>query len=158
MLAACGFQPLYGERSQSYSTPSQFAMIEVNQIDGRAGHHLRNDLIDRFSARGGNYKKQYRLDIFLSDQKDGLAIRSDETVTRFHYRLSSNFRLTRISDQQVMYESALRTVSAFNVVKSEFATLSAERDAEERAARDMSSEIINRLAIYFQRSAVQPPT
>ena len=158
MLTGCGFQPMYGDRSRNYSTPAQFAQIEVNDIAGRPGHHLRNDLIDRFSARGGNFKKQYRLDIALTDRKDGLAIRADETVTRFNYRLLSNFRLIRIGDQQVLYESSLRVTSAFNVVKSEFATLSAERDAEERAARDMSSEIITRLAIYFQRSATQPPT
>ena len=157
LLAGCGFQPLYGNRSQASSTPAQFARIEVSDIDGRPGHHLRNHLIDRFSARGGNYKKQYRLDIALSDRKDGLAIRNDESVTRFNYRLLSNLRLVRIADQQILYETSLRTTVAFNVVDSEFATLSAERDAEERAARDLSEEMITRLAIYFQRLPAQPP-
>lgn len=156
LLMGCGFQPLYGNRSHSQSTPMQFAQIDVNDIDGRTGHHLRNSLIDRLSARGGQYKKQYRLDIALSDSKDGLAIREDESVTRFNYRLLSNIRLSRISDQQILYETALRATAAFNVVDSEFATLSAERDAEERAARDLSNEIITRLAIYFQRQSRQP--
>lgn len=149
-LTACGFQPLYGNRSAARSVPMQFAQIDVNQIEGRTGHHLRNSLIDRLSARGGHYKKQYRLDVALSESKDGLAIRADEAVTRFNYRLISNFRLTRIADQQILYESSLRATAAYNVVDSEFATLSAERDAEERAARDLSSEILTRLAIYFQ--------
>lgn len=157
LLAGCGFQPLYGNRAQSRSTPAQFALIEVNDIDGRPGHHLRNYLIDRLSARGGNYKKLYRLEISLSDQKDGLAIREDEAVTRFNYRLISAIRLTRIADGQILYESSLRATAAFNVVDSEFATLSAERDAETRAARDLSNEIITRMAIYFQREAQQPP-
>ncbi len=158
LLAGCGFQPLYGNRTQSDSTPAQFAQIDVHDIDGRPGQHLRNYLIDKLSARGGNYKKQYRLDIALSDRKDGLAIRKDEAVTRFNYRLLGNVRLTRISDQQILYESAFRVTAAYNVVSSEFATLSAERDAEERAAQDMSGEIITRLAIYFQRAPAQPPT
>jgi LPS-assembly lipoprotein len=157
VLAACGFQPLYGNRSASNSTPMQFAQIDVNNIDGRTGHHLRNYLIDRLSARGGHYKKAYRLDVALSETKDGLAIRSDEAVTRFNFRLLSNVRLTRIGDQQTLYESNLRVTAAYNVVESEFATLSAERDAEDRAARDMSSEIITRLAIYFQRHSSQFP-
>lgn len=152
-LAACGFKPLYGNRSASNAPPMQFAQIDVKDIDGRPGHLLRNYLIDSFSARGGNYRKQYRLDISLSDSKDGLAIRADEAVTRYNYRLKSNFRLSRISDQQVLFESTLRVTSAFNVVNSEFATLSAERDAEDRAARDMSTEIVTRLAIYFQRTS-----
>lgn len=156
LSASCGFQPLYGYRSHGNSAPAQFALIDVNEIDGRPGHHLRNYLIDRFSARGGNYEKQYRLDIALSEAKDGLAIRQDESVTRFNYRLIGNIRLSRISDHQILFESSLRATSAYNVVDSEFATLSAERDAEERAASDMSNEIITRLAIYFQRVQAQP--
>jgi LPS-assembly lipoprotein len=155
-LAGCGFQPLYANRSRGNSAPAQFAQIDVTQIDGRSGHHLRNYLIDRMSARGGNYKKQYRLDITLSERKDGLAIRTDEAVTRFNYRLFSTVRLVRISDHTVLFETGLRATSAFNVVNSEFATLSAERDAEDRAARDLSDEIITRLAIYFRRIASQP--
>jgi len=158
LLAGCGFQPLYGNRSQANSAPAQFAQIDVTGIDGRTGHHLRNYLIDQFSARGGNYKKLYRLDISLSEQKDGLAIRQDESVTRFNYRVLSAIRLVRLRDQQPVFETSLRATSAFNVVKSEFATLSAERDAQERAARDLSAEIITRLAIYFQRVASQPQT
>lgn len=157
-LVGCGFQPLYANRSYSRSVPAQFAQIDITRIDGRSGHHLRNYLIDRMSARGGNYKKQYRLDILLNDRKDGLAIRTDEAVTRFNYRLFSTVRLVRISDQSVLFETGLRATSAFNVVDSEFATLSAERDAEDRAARDLSDEIITRLAIYFQRVAIQPQT
>ncbi len=157
VLTGCGFQPLYAHRSQGNSAPAQFAQIDVNPIDGRPGHHLRNYLIDRLSARGGHVKRQYRLDIALSDRKDGLAIREDESVTRFNYRLLGSVRLTRISDQQIVYETSLRVTSAFNVVNSEFATLSAERDAEERAARDLSDEIVTRLALYFQRNVLHPP-
>lgn len=157
LLAGCGFQPLYGNRSQASSTPAQFARIDVNNIDGRPGHYLRNHLIDRLSARGGNYKKQYRLDVSVNDTKEGLAIRNDESVTRFNYKLFGILRLVRIADQQILYETNLRTTVAFNVVDSEFATLSAERDAEERAARDLSDEMITRLAIYFQRLSAQQP-
>lgn len=157
LLAGCGFQPLYRARSSPSSVPAQFALIEVDQIDGRAGHHLRNYLIDSLSGRGGQYKKQYHLKVVTSDQKDGLAIRADEAVTRFNYRLVSSVELSRKTDQQIVFRSTLRATSAYNVVDSEFATLSAERDAQERAARDMSTEIITRLAIYFQREAQKPP-
>lgn len=150
-LAGCGYRPLYGQRASGGSVPSQFSRIEVGRIDGRTGSQLGNYLIDQFSARGGNHKKEYRLDIALSDSKLGLAIREDEAVTRFNYRLLGSVRLTRLDDQKIIFEDLVRTTSAYNVVQSEFATLSAERDAEERAARDMGSEISTRLAIFFQR-------
>ena len=155
-LAGCGFQPLYGDRERATSVPMQFAQIEIAPIVGRTGLKLENYLKDRFSARGGHYRKAYRLDIALSDSKEGLAIQQDESITRFNYRLLGSARLIRIEDQQILFEQALRTTSAYNVVKSEFATLSAEKDAEDRAARDMSAEILTRLAIYFNKAGDNP--
>jgi LPS-assembly lipoprotein len=153
-LSGCGFRPLYGQRSAGNSVPSQFSRIEVSRIEGRAGNHLSNYLIDQFSARGGNNKKEYRLDIALNESKYGLAIREDESVTRFNLHLVGSVRLTRLQDQKILFEESVRTISAYNVVQSEFATLSAERDAEDRAARDMGREISTRLAIFFQRQAL----
>ena len=123
----------------------------MTPIGGRVGLQLRNDLIDRFSARGGQTAKFYRLDIVLNARKEGLAIQQDESVTRFNYRLFGNFRLIRLSDQQVIFEDNARTYVAYNVVQSDFATLSAERDAEERAAHDLRAEIATRLSLYFKR-------
>jgi len=68
--------------------------------------------------------------------------------------LVGSVRLTRLQDQKILFEESVRTISAYNVVQSEFATLSAERDAEDRAARDMGREISTRLAIFFQRQAL----
>lgn len=154
LLAGCGFRPLYGQRALKNSVPSQFARIEVGRIEGRAGSQLSNYLIDQFSARGGHLKKEFRLDIALAENKYGLAVRQDESVTRFNYRLLGAVKLTRIEDEKILYADSIKTISAYNVVQSEFATLSAERDAEDRAARDMGTEISTRLAIFFQRQAL----
>lgn len=147
----CGFTPLYGDRAVSGSVPTQIDRIEVSPIGGRVGLQLRNDLIDRFSARGGQGEKLYRLDIIVNARKEGLAIQQDESVTRFNYRLFGNFRLIRLADAKLMFEDNARTFVAYNVVQSDFATLSAERDAEERAARDLGAEIATRLSLYFKR-------
>ncbi|HBC53161.1 MAG TPA: hypothetical protein DCZ06_02770 [Alphaproteobacteria bacterium] len=151
LLAGCGFTPVYGNRAAPGSVPAQFDRIEVTPIGGRVGLQLRNDLIDRFSARGGQTAKLYRLDIVLNARKEGLAIQQDESVTRFNYRLFGNLKLVRLSDQQVIFEDNARTYVAYNVVQSDFATLSAERDAEERAAHDLGAEIATRLSLYFRR-------
>ena len=45
-------------------------------------------------------------------RKDGLAIREDESVTRFNYRLLGAVRLTRIQDQKILYETSLRATSS----------------------------------------------
>lgn len=150
-LGGCGFQPLYGDRDAASGVARQLGGIEVGKIERRSGQQLRNHLIDAFSARGGAAANPYRLEVVLTEAKQGLAIRQDEAVTRYNYRLFGAFRLIRSKDQQVMFEDTARSSAAFNVVQSEFATLSAERDAEARAARDLSDDITTRLALYFQR-------
>lgn len=153
MISGCGFSPMYGDRNAPGSVPNQLGGIDIGAIDGRVGQQLRNHLIDRFSARGAAAADPYRLDVVLSETKTGLAIRQDEAVTRYNYRLTGAFRLVRVKDQQVLMEDSARSSVAFNVVQSEFATLSAERDAEARATRDLSAEIATRLAIFFKRKA-----
>lgn len=150
-LTGCGFQPLYGQRSSPAGVANQLGGIEVGQIDSRSGQQLRNHLIDRFSARTRMHDRPYRLEVVLTESQQGLAIRSDDAVTRYNYRLIANFRLLRTTDQQVIFEDAAYSSAAFNVVQSEFATLSAARDAESRASRALGDDISTRLALYFQR-------
>lgn len=150
-LTGCGFSPLYGQRGAAGSVPNQLGGIDIGAIEGRVGQQLRNHLIDRFSARGAARADPYRLEVSLTERKEGFLIRQDEAVTRYNYRLSGAFRLIRVKDQQLLFEDGVRTSVSYNVVQSEFATLSAERDAEARAARDLGDEIATRLAIFFHR-------
>lgn len=50
-----------------------------------------------------------------------------------------------------VHEGQSRSIASYNVVDSQFATLSAQRDAEERAAVELSEDIKLRLAIFFDR-------
>ena len=52
-LAACGFQPLYGQRSVSGGSISQeFSTIRIMPIAERTGQMLYNELRDRLNPRG----------------------------------------------------------------------------------------------------------
>ena len=152
ILSACGFRPLYENRAAPGSVPAELSQIEVSKIDGRIGIELRNTLVDRFSARGGGHRTKYRLEIQLSQRKEGLAIQQDESVTRFNYKLLGRFNLVDAESNTVVLSDNAQSSAAFNVVQSEFATLSAERNAEDRAARDLASEITTRIALYFRRA------
>ena len=44
-----------------------------------------------------------------------------------------------------------KSTNSFNIVASDFATLSGETDAIERAAREVSDDIRTRLALFFTR-------
>ena len=151
-LTGCGFRPLYEDRATPGSVPSELSHIEVSKIDGRVGVELRNTLIDRFSARDSGQRAKYRLDIRLGQRKEGLAIQQDESVTRFNYKLLGSFNLVDVEHNTIVLSDSAQSSAAFNVIQSEFATLSAERNAEDRAARDLAGEITTRIALYFKRA------
>ena len=80
-----------------------------------------------------------------------MAIRKDETVTRFNLTLRARFRLIDRRTRQPIFEGATQSIAAYNVAESTFATLIAEQDAEARTAREVSEEIRNQLSIFFRR-------
>ena len=82
---------------------------------------------------------------------EDLGIRKDETATRGNLTLSAKFALVDAQSRNILLSGLSRSTNSFNIVASDFATLSGETDAIERAAREVSDDIKNRLALYFTR-------
>lgn len=151
VLAGCGFRPLYGQRAAGGSAATDMAMVAIAPIPDRLGQILHNDLRDRLNPRGQPSIPAYRLEIRLERVREGLAIRRDEEVTRANLKLTANFHLKNLRDGGIALKGSTRSVASFNLVRSDFANLIAERDAERRAARELSDGITTRLAIFFDR-------
>lgn len=153
-LSACGFRPLYGEQDRGGAgTAPQLQEILVNPIADRLGQILRNDLVDRLSPTGAPDRPRYRLSVAIAAGEEGLAITKDESITRFNLRISATYVLYDAQSNAEVTRGISRTIAAYNVVQSQFATLAAEKDAENRAARELSEDIRTRLAVFFTREA-----
>ncbi len=110
---------------------------------------LRNSLIDLLDAGGGN-SKQYRLKIVLAEDRKGIALQNDATITRYNYLLDAKYELID-SAGKLVTSGHQSTLTAYNVVASPYATLSAEQDAQKRAAQDLSQRIQLDLGVFFAR-------
>lgn len=151
-LSACGFQPLYGERAGGIRTDAELAQIHVVPVDnGRTGHDVYNALIDRLSPNGEPLDPDYQLYLDLAEEREGVAIERDASITRYNYLLLARYRLVDARSGNTVHEGQSRSIASYNVVDSQFATLMAQRDAEERAATELSEDIKLRLAIFFDR-------
>lgn len=146
-LGACGFEPVYGKASQVRH--AELAAIEVSPIRNRVGQLVRNHLIDRFGSMGK--PSRYRLDVVLQETQTELAVQADDKVTRFNLALSAVFNLVEIETQRTLYGSTARTVSSYNIVDSEFATVSSQKNARSRAAEEVAESIRDLLIVYFAR-------
>lgn len=150
-LNACGFRPLYGESAQGASSFDRLETVQIAALPDRTGQQLHNLLRDRINPRGQPNAPEYVLRVFLSEQTEALAIDQDETATRANLRLSASFTLTRLEGEEVVFTGLSNSINSYNIVDSQFATFVSERDARERALRELSEDIRLRLATYFAR-------
>jgi LPS-assembly lipoprotein len=150
-LGACGFRPLYATESTPAGIAVHFEQIYVTEIGGRTGRVLRNQLMDAFTPEGTPKSAAYRLEIELSDTKEGLVIQENADITRYNFTLTAKFKLIDASSSQVINTGSSRAISGYNVVNQQFSTQIAQRDAEERAARELGEDIRLRLGVFFEK-------
>ena len=145
LLSSCGFQPLY--KSGGSSDEATLATVEVVQIKDRVGQQLRNLLTEGFSPRGRSARTDYRLTVTLTESKAGLAIKKDETATRANLTIHAEFILVALQNPRLgTFAGRALSTNSYNILTSDFATLSAERNARNRALRTLAEEIRLRVA------------
>jgi len=158
LLAGCGFRPLYGTTGEHANSRvvASLAQVRVLAIPDRLGQKLRNFLIDKLNPAGQPTRPRYALSVKTNVSRTDLGIQRDETATRAKLVLSTVYTLRDTRADTVLLEGTAQSTNSFNIVTSDFATLSAETDALDRAAREISDDIKTRLGIYF--SAARPAT
>lgn len=158
VLAACGFRPLYGGQEGSEAS-AELASVKVLPIADRVGQQLHNQLLDLINPRGRPRQPRYTLKILVNEGIEHLAVKKSELSTRANLRLSASYSLQSAGDTTPLMQGSSVVVSSYNILKADFATLIAEKDARARAAREMAQDIRARLAVYFlQRKANGIPT
>lgn len=155
-LSACGFRPLYGTSSIPEGAESAFATIRVEPIaatnDSDRVGYLVADALDRTLHTPGHREPHaYALTVTLTDERRGLAIQDDASVTRYNYRLTAEWTLTPLGATSAAAQGRAETTASYNVVDSQYATLVARKDAEDRAARDIAEQIKLRLAVSLMK-------
>ena len=149
LLGACSVEPLYGSRTGK-ARGGGAAAIEIAPIKDRVGHIVRNHLIDALTPRGQPAHPDYRLTLSVEQHKTPILIQLDDHATRFNLTLRARFSLAD-RDGAVVYWDSARATGSYNVVDSGFATVTAERDAAEEAARVLSEEILTLILLHLRR-------
>ncbi len=151
LLSGCGFRPLYGTTKADEQVASLLAQVRIGTIADRTGQKLRNFLLDRLNPAGQPARPLYHLLVKTTVSRTDLGIQRDETATRAILVLTANYRLLDSAKKSTLVRGSTKSTNSFNIVASDFATLSGETDAIERAAREVSDNIKTRLALYFTR-------
>lgn len=150
--AGCGFRPLYAERTTSPAIQRHLAAIRVDVIADRVGQIVRNELADRLAPTGVSATPLYALQVRLTEFRQDLAIREDETATRANLILQANFTLRGTADPRPLHDGTAVVRNSYDILRNKFATITSEDDARTRSARQLAEEIRTRLAVFFERA------
>lgn len=141
LLAACGFQPMYAQPGGV----AAIGPVNVEQIDGKAGHVLKTEL-DRILSVENNGDPPMNLRITLQERITRVRIRIDESATRSELRLTANYVLTPAAGGRNIRGSVV-TVVNYDIPSAAFGEITAQDDARERAAETMAQRFRAELAL-----------
>ncbi|MEP4378099.1 MAG: LPS assembly lipoprotein LptE [Alphaproteobacteria bacterium] len=153
-LAACGFEPLYGDQEQGTPTEDLLSRVSVPPLADRLGQLVRIELTNRLNPRPAP-EPFYVVSVQLNESKQGLAVRRDASATRANLIITATFALTPVGKDESLLSGDIRSSNGYDILTSDFATLAAENDARRRGARDIADAIVDRLAIYLSRQNIQ---
>jgi LPS-assembly lipoprotein len=153
-VSACGFHPLYGTIDGKPGI--DMTSIYVKTIPERTGYVLRNDLLDLFDSMGNPEGAKYRLEIELKTQRVALGFLENAQITRYNFYLTARYSLVSTATNKPVKRGTARTITSYNVVSSPYATVTAEKDAQDRATRDVAGTIRTELAVFLREVARNP--
>ena len=151
LLASCGFRPLYGSAGVAASPEvlAALAQIKIRPIADRSGQRLRQILNEKIYSNGPAESGAFDLGVVLNKQIVELGVRPDSTTSRANLIMTASFTLYDAGARA--YVDVAQGVVSYNILDDQFATVTSQSDAEDRALRDIGEEIKTRLAIYFDR-------
>jgi len=151
-LAACGFQPLYGNQGTvDESVAADLASVRIDPLNDRPGQQMHNFLRDRLNPSGQPVSPSYRLRVQLVETRTGLGVRRDETASRANLRMDADFALTNYATEAPVLTGRSSSTTSYDILSNPFATTVSEEDARERALREVADDIQTRLALHFAR-------
>lgn len=150
-LAGCGFRPLYADRGAD-STVNKLADIDVSAPENATGRVLKYNMLDRLSETGyAPASAAYKLVLMPTAYTQDVAVQQNSAVTRANYVMVVSFSLVETAKGKTVYRSTARSRSSYNRVESEFANLTAAKDAEERTSEAIADDIKLQLSVFFDR-------
>lgn len=150
LVSGCGFRPLYATGGVADAS-AELSRVEVAVIPDRSGQILRNYLIQGINSDGRPADPVYRLDVDLRERQEDLGIDKTDTAQRANLVITARFSLRTAADDQEVLNRRVGIITSYNIVLDEYATLSAQNAARDRALRQLGSDIRTQLALYFSR-------
>lgn len=149
-LAGCGYRPMYASSASNPGVAGSLAAISIPEATDRPGQLIRNELISSMQTGKGE-EERYLLNLTTVVQDNGVIQKKQPAVTRQAILITTSFELVDRSTGKVVTKGRTFARVPYDVVRQPFADLQAQKDATERAAREVGADIRTRLAAFFAK-------
>ena len=147
-LGGCGFTPLYAQPG----VVSNLSAIEVIAPEGRSGYLIRQHLDDAFAKNRGA-APAYQMTVLLGETRYPRGIRVDNVATRYEYVLSADYMLVSTVTGQIAKRGNVRVELTYDSADQPYASITAQQDAQDRAAEEAARRIQLELAVWLANEA-----
>ena len=159
-LSACQVRPLYGEAGARSGGDSRLAAVAVEEVATRDAQQVRNHLI--FLINGGQAETaepRWRVNLGISSATTGALARQvstteDAAPTAATVTMTTLYVIADAGTGETVASGKRQVASSFDRPGQSFASARAQRDAEDRAARELAEQL--RLAILQDLARVGP--
>jgi LPS-assembly lipoprotein len=149
VLAGCGYRPMYGSTATSPGVAGSLSSISIPEPTDRPGQLVRNELISSMQTGRGEDKYMLNLTTTLAD--NGVILDKQPSVGRQAILITTSYELVDRSTGKILTKGTTFARVPYDVVRQPFADMQAQKDATERAAREVGADIRTRLAAYFAK-------
>lgn len=142
-LGACGFRPVYAPVDGKLADGG---LIEVETVRGRAGHMLRQALLQELALGVPGLTERVTLTVDLNDQLARLAFQPDGAASRSSVLATGNYSL---SGESVSVSGSVNVETGFLVPDSPYGDIAAQTSASDRAMRMLAKRIADDIRLKF---------
>jgi LPS-assembly lipoprotein len=161
LIAACTVQPLYSGGStfsgSQTGVAADLSSIVIKPVETRYAQAVRNHLIFLFNNGGGQPASGlYTLSLSVTALKESAAvvqIAKENEPSAGTITLIASYLLTRTDTGEKVAVGRRQISSSYDVPRQEFGAVRAERDAENRAARELADLLRLVIAQDLSRAA-----
>ncbi|EFL89693.1 LPS assembly lipoprotein LptE [Ahrensia sp. R2A130] len=153
LVAGCTVEPLRGARTTVGSgiVSDNLLATSVAEVNTRVAQQVRNELLFALHGGNNNVPPRYQVKLGVTATASALSIQSSSLApTSARVVVSASYTATEIATNRVVAQGNRRTFAAYDRTTQSFANERAERDAENRAAKEVAEQI--RLALGQQLS------
>ncbi len=159
-LAACGFEPLYVEKTSGndlwyynnkFDTDivREMAQIKIETVTDRIGQMIKNELMDTFNPYGAPKCAKYFLKIQpVNSETVQQALRDDITATREKVKYTVDYSLWSKEDGQLVSGRSWIYLS-YDLLDNPYSTTMDKKKVEKDGAKIMANDISLRIGAYF---------